>query len=143
MFRKTLLLCGILSSLLYAAMTVFHRQRRVECDVYSRDWMHAHAQRAGAGDGHSRTGIRSPERDHRRGGWRVIMDTSLKCVAELFHLARRMRRIALQSAVGAMALSIIGMFIAFGGAIFQEVIDLTAVLNALCAAVPAGELSDY
>ena len=80
----------------------------------------------------------------------VIMDTSLKRVDELFHLARRMRRIALQSAVGGMVLSIIGMFIAFGGllppvggAIFQEVIDLAAVLNALRAAVPGGELSDY
>ena len=80
----------------------------------------------------------------------VIMDTSLKRVDELFHLARRMRRIALQSAVGGMALSIVGMFIAFGGwlppvggAVFQEVIDLAAVLNALRAAVPGGELSDY
>ncbi len=80
----------------------------------------------------------------------VIMDTSLKRVDELFHLARRMRRIALQSAVGGMALSIVGMFIAFGGwlppvpgAIFQEVIDLAAVLNALRAAVPGGALSDY
>jgi heavy metal translocating P-type ATPase len=80
----------------------------------------------------------------------VIMDTSLKRVDELFHLARRMRRIALQSAVGGMALSIVGMLIAFGGwlppvggAIYQEVIDLAAVLNALRAAVPGGELSDY
>jgi heavy metal translocating P-type ATPase len=80
----------------------------------------------------------------------VIMDTSLKRVDELFHLARRMRRIALQSAVGGMALSVVGMVIAFGGwlppvggAIFQEVIDLAAVLNALRAAVPGGELSDY
>jgi P-type E1-E2 ATPase len=80
----------------------------------------------------------------------VIMDTSLKRVDELFHLARRMRRIALQSAVGGMALSVVGMFIAFGGwlppvggAVFQEVIDLAAVLNALRAAVPGGELTDY
>jgi len=80
----------------------------------------------------------------------VIMDTSLKRVDELFHLARRMRRIALQSAVGGMALSVVGMGIAFGGwlppvagAVFQEVIDLAAVLNALRAAVPGGELSDY
>jgi heavy metal translocating P-type ATPase len=80
----------------------------------------------------------------------VIMDTSLKRVDELFHLARRMRRIALQSAVGGMALSIVGMFIAFAGwlppvtgAVVQEVIDLAAVLNALRAAVPGGELSDY
>jgi heavy metal translocating P-type ATPase len=80
----------------------------------------------------------------------VIMDTSLKRVDELFHLARRMRRIALQSAVGGMALSVAGMLVAFGGwlppvggAVFQEVIDLAAVLNALRAAVPGGELSDY
>jgi heavy metal translocating P-type ATPase len=80
----------------------------------------------------------------------VIMDTSLKRVDELFHLARRMRRIALQSAVGGMALSVAGMFIAFGGwlppvggAVFQEVIDVATVLNALRAAVPGGELSDY
>jgi P-type E1-E2 ATPase len=80
----------------------------------------------------------------------VIMDTSLKRVDELFHLSRRMRRIALQSAVGGMALSVGGMLIAFGGwlppvagAVFQEVIDLAAVLNALRAAVPGAELSDY
>jgi len=80
----------------------------------------------------------------------VIMDTSLKRVDELFHLARRMRRIALQSAVGGMAMSMVGMLIAFGGwlppvggAIFQEIIDLAAVLNALRAAVPGGKLSDY
>jgi P-type E1-E2 ATPase len=80
----------------------------------------------------------------------VIMDTSLKRVDELFHLARRMRRIALQSAVGGMALSVVGMFIAFGGwlppvggAVFQEMVDLAAVLNALRAAVPGGRLSDY
>jgi cation transport ATPase len=49
-----------------------------------------------------------------------------------------------------MALSVVGMVIAFGGllppvggAVFQEVIDLVAVLNALRAAVPGGELSDY
>jgi heavy metal translocating P-type ATPase len=80
----------------------------------------------------------------------VIMDTSLKRVDELFHIARRMRRIALQSAVGGMAMSIVGMLIAFGGAlppvggaIFQEIIDLVAVLNALRAGVPGGKLSDY
>ena len=80
----------------------------------------------------------------------VIMDTSLKRVDELFHIARRMRRIALQSAIGGMVLSIVGMFIAaagwlppVAGAVFQEVIDLAAVLNALRAAIPPGELSDY
>ena len=80
----------------------------------------------------------------------VIMDTSLKRVDELFHIARRMRRIALQSAIGGMVLSLAGMFIAsagylppVAGAVFQEVIDLAAVLNALRAAIPGGELSDY
>jgi heavy metal translocating P-type ATPase len=80
----------------------------------------------------------------------VIMDTSLKRVDELFHIARRMRRIALQSAIGGMALSIVGMFIAsvgllppVAGAVFQEVIDLAAVLNALRASIPSEELSDY
>jgi heavy metal translocating P-type ATPase len=80
----------------------------------------------------------------------VIMDTSLKRVDELFHLASRMRRIALQSAVGGMTLSVFGMLVASGGwlppvegAIVQEIIDLAAVLNALRASVPGGELSDY
>jgi heavy metal translocating P-type ATPase len=80
----------------------------------------------------------------------VIMDTSLKRVDELFHIANRLRRIAIQSAVGGMALSVVGMLVAsggwlppVGGAIAQEIIDLVAVLNALRAAVPGGGLSDY
>jgi heavy metal translocating P-type ATPase len=80
----------------------------------------------------------------------VIMDTSLRRVDELLHIARRMRRIALQSAVGGMALSVAGMIVAFAGllppvsgAVLQEIIDLAAVLNALRAAVPGGELTDY
>jgi heavy metal translocating P-type ATPase len=78
----------------------------------------------------------------------VILDPSLRKVDELIHLGRRMRRIALESAVGGMALSIIGMFIAAAGhlppvtgAIAQEVIDLLAVLNALRAALPVRELA--
>jgi cation transport ATPase len=61
-----------------------------------------------------------------------------------------MRRIALQSAVGGMALSLVGMVVAsvgllppVAGAITQEIIDLAAVLNALRAAFPSGRLSDY
>ena len=80
----------------------------------------------------------------------VVMDTSLKRVDELLHIARRMRRIALQSAVGGMAASAVGMALAaagllppVSGAVAQEVIDLVAVLNALRAARPGGELSDY
>ncbi len=71
----------------------------------------------------------------------VVMDNSLKKIDEFMHISRRMRSIALQSAVGGMALSVIGMvFAATGqlspvsGAITQEVIDILAVLNALRAA---------
>ena len=42
----------------------------------------------------------------------VILETSLGRVDELIHIARRMRHIALQSAIGGMALSILGMFAA-------------------------------
>jgi heavy metal translocating P-type ATPase len=80
----------------------------------------------------------------------VIMDTSLHKVDEFFHISRRVRAIALQSAVGGMALSVIGMgFAAAGhlspvaGAIVQEVIDLLAVLNALRVAIPPRTLTDY
>jgi hypothetical protein len=79
----------------------------------------------------------------------VILDSSLERVDELLHISRRMRRIALQSAVGGMALSMIGMgFAAFGyltpvaGAFLQETIDVLAVLNALRAASPPKHLSD-
>jgi heavy metal translocating P-type ATPase len=80
----------------------------------------------------------------------VIMDSSLLKVDELFHIGERMRRIALQSAVGGMALSLIGMVFAglgyltpVAGAITQEIIDVLAVLNALRAAVPPKTLSDF
>ncbi|MGZ8144253.1 MAG: hypothetical protein ACXWTG_08855 [Methylosarcina sp.] len=78
------------------------------------------------------------------------MDSSLLKVDELFHIGERMRKIALQSAVGGMAFSMIGMIIAglgyltpVAGAVAQEVIDVIAVLNALRAAVPPKSLSDY
>lgn len=80
----------------------------------------------------------------------VILETSLARVDELIHIAQRMRRIALQSAVGGMALSIIGMLAAafgflppIGGAIAQEIIDLAAVLNAVRVAVPPRYLTDF
>ena len=80
----------------------------------------------------------------------VIMDTSLEKVDEFFHIARRMRAIALQSALGGMALSVVGMFFAaagylppVAGAICQEVIDLFAILNAIRAAVPPRNLIDF
>jgi heavy metal translocating P-type ATPase len=80
----------------------------------------------------------------------VIMDSSLAKVDEFLHISRRMRSIALQSAVGGMALSVIGMLLAaaghltpVAGAVAQEIIDLVAVLNALRAAVRPRSLSDY
>ncbi len=80
----------------------------------------------------------------------VIMDSSLQKVDEFFHISRRLRTIALQSAVGGMALSLIGMaFAAAGllppvaGAITQEVIDVLAVANALRVAIPPRSLTDY
>jgi len=80
----------------------------------------------------------------------VIMDSSLLKVDELFHIGERMRKIALQSAIGGMALSLIGMgFAGLGylspvaGAITQEIIDVIAILNAFRAAIPPKTLSDY
>ncbi|MFI3137027.1 MAG: heavy metal translocating P-type ATPase [Methylococcaceae bacterium] len=80
----------------------------------------------------------------------VIMDSSLLKVDELFHIGERMRKIALQSAVGGMVLSLVGMIFAglgyltpVAGAIIQEIIDVLAVLNALRAAVAPKTLSDF
>jgi heavy metal translocating P-type ATPase len=80
----------------------------------------------------------------------VILDTSLQKVDELLHVGRRLRSIALQSAVGGMALSVAGMLVAaagylppVAGAILQEVIDVAAVVNALRVAIPPRTLTDY
>ena len=79
----------------------------------------------------------------------VIMEPSLTRVDELMHIAQRFRKIALQSALGGIVLSVGGMFLAaFGflppvaGAIVQEVIDLGSILNSLRMAIPPKELSD-
>ena len=79
----------------------------------------------------------------------VILESSLGKVDELIHIGRRMRSIALQSAVGGMALSMVGMLAAaFGllpaidGAVGQEIIDLVAVLNAVRVALPTSTLRD-
>src|SRR3984893_12102642 len=79
----------------------------------------------------------------------VVMESSLKRVDEFMHISRRMRTIALQSAVGGMALSIAGMLLAalghlspVSGAISQEIIDVLAVLNALRAALPPKVIHD-
>jgi heavy metal translocating P-type ATPase len=80
----------------------------------------------------------------------VVMDSSLERVDELMHLGSRLRRIALQSAVGGMAASLLGMLAAacgwlppVAGAIFQELIDVAAVMNATRTALPPRTLSDY
>jgi heavy metal translocating P-type ATPase len=79
----------------------------------------------------------------------VVMDSSLVKVDEFIHISRRMRRIALESAVGGMALSVIGMIVAaaghlspVSGAIAQEAVDVLAVLNALRAALPPSVIHD-
>jgi heavy metal translocating P-type ATPase len=80
----------------------------------------------------------------------VLLEASLVKVDELFHIARRLRRVALQSAVFGMALSAAGMgFAAAGfltpvaGAVFQEVIDVLSIANALRASRSSGPLHDY
>jgi heavy metal translocating P-type ATPase len=80
----------------------------------------------------------------------VILESSLRKVDEFLHISGRLRAIALQSAVGGMALSLAGMaFAAAGylppvaGAILQEIIDVAAVLNALRVALPPRSLTDY
>ncbi len=80
----------------------------------------------------------------------VILETSLGKVDELMHIGRRMRKIALQSAIGGMGLSVLGMAAAalgylppISGAIAQEVIDLLAVLNAVRIAIPMSVLTDF
>jgi P-type E1-E2 ATPase len=80
----------------------------------------------------------------------VMLENSLKKIDEFMHISRRMRVIALQSAVGGMVLSMIGMaFAAAGyltpvnGALLQEAIDILAVLNALRAAFPPAAMHDF
>ena len=80
----------------------------------------------------------------------MILEPTLGKVDELLHIGNRMRRIALQSAIGGMVLSSVGMLAAavgllppLAGAIGQEVIDLLAVLNAVRASIPTKELQDF
>ena len=80
----------------------------------------------------------------------VVIDTSLSKVDELIHLSYRLRRVALQSAIGGMLLSSVAMaFAAVGalapvaGAIVQEGIDLVAVLNALRTARAPSRMTDF
>jgi heavy metal translocating P-type ATPase len=77
----------------------------------------------------------------------VVLEASLRKVDELIHIGRRMRKIALQSAVGGMGLSMLGMLLAawgylppVAGAVAQELIDVAAVLNAVRVALPSHDL---
>ncbi|MDV8000212.1 heavy metal translocating P-type ATPase [Rhodococcus sp. IEGM 1408] len=80
----------------------------------------------------------------------VVLDSSLERLDDLLHIGRRMRRIALQSALGGMAASTVGMVLAvFGllsplaGAIAQEVIDVLAILNSARVVMAPPKLSDF
>jgi len=80
----------------------------------------------------------------------VVLNGSISRVDELLHIASRTRRIALQSAVGGIVVSLIGVGLAAGGwlpplagAIAQEVIDVATVLNALRASWPPRTLVDF
>ncbi len=80
----------------------------------------------------------------------VVLEASLARVDEFIHIGRRMRRIALESALGGMALSVAGMLAAsagilppIAGAVTQEIIDVVAVLNAVRMALPGQSLHDF
>ncbi|WJZ00025.1 Zinc-transporting ATPase [Corynebacterium hansenii] len=80
----------------------------------------------------------------------VVLDSSLERLDDLLHIGARMRRIALQSVIGGMGLSILGMILAvFGlltpimGAVAQEIIDIVAIANAARVAMVRGGLSDF
>lgn len=79
----------------------------------------------------------------------VILDSSLERLDEFLHIGRRMRRIALQTAIGGIALSIVGMVLAVlgllppvAGALTQEAIDVLAIANALRVGMVRRSLGD-
>ncbi len=80
----------------------------------------------------------------------AILEPSLRRVDQLIHIGRRMRAIAMQSAIGGMALSAIcmaaaaaGLLTPSAGALAQEAIDVAAVLNALRVGIGGDEMTDY
>lgn len=80
----------------------------------------------------------------------VVLDSSFDRLDDLLHIGERMRRIALQSALGGIGLSIIGMGLAVTGlltplvgAIAQEAIDLAAILNAARVVMVRGSMADF
>lgn len=80
----------------------------------------------------------------------VVLDNSLSKIDEFLHISRRMKMIALESAVIGMSLSMMGMALAslgyltpVQGAIAQEIIDLIAIANALRASFLPRVLIDF
>src|SRR5207245_8590220 len=68
----------------------------------------------------------------------VVLELALGKIDELMHIGRRMRRIALQSALGGMIASMVGLVFAaggylppFAGAMGQDLMDWSAVLIAV------------
>jgi heavy metal translocating P-type ATPase len=77
----------------------------------------------------------------------VLTVDRLDRVGEAVTLARRTRRIALQSVIAGMAMSVVamaaaaaGLLPAVWGAILQECIDVAVILNALRARLPVGSV---
>lgn len=80
----------------------------------------------------------------------VVLDSSFDRLDDLLHIGERMRRIALQSALGGIGLSLVGMGLAVTGlltpllgAIAQEAIDLAAILNAARVVMVRGSMADF
>lgn len=80
----------------------------------------------------------------------VILTPALRQVDQLIHIGARMRRIALESALGGMALSMgamafaaVGLLTPTAGALVQEGIDIFAVLNALRVSLTTERMTDY
>ena len=79
----------------------------------------------------------------------VILESNLLKVDELIHISIFTRKIILQSAIGGMLFSVVGMILAsFGlispseGAIAQQIIDAVAIVNALRLTITKNVVSD-
>ena len=79
----------------------------------------------------------------------MVLENSLRRIDEFMHISERLRKIALQSAIGGMLLSTAAMVVAAAGhlspvtgAVTQECIDLLSILNALRVAFPPPVLSE-
>jgi cation transport ATPase len=80
----------------------------------------------------------------------VILEPTLGEVEKLLHIGKRLHRIARQSAIGRMALNLLGMLASalvflppLARAVGQEIIDLVGVLNAVRTSMPSKALQDF